>query len=141
MILSRWMLLALLSCTMSVAVAQRQPHRYVPPKQPAADENCFTKDARWVNCNSLPETDASRASRAVHQAHEREEADKKKRCGKDYMALRIGMHFDRVEQCFEALSYVTDTVSGGGTVETYRSTFYLLHFSNGVMVGYTRRVR
>lgn len=73
--------------------------------------------------------------------HEKEEADKKRRCGKDFMALRIGMTLDRLEQCYEEPAFVTETVGKGGRVETYRGTFYFIHVRNGRVVGYTRRTR
>lgn len=67
------------------------------------------------------------------------DAAKKQKCGKDFMALRVGMTLDRFEECHEALSYVTETVGKGGTVETYRSTFYLINANDGRIVSYTKR--
>lgn len=124
--------------SISSAFAQK---KYSPPKPPAADETCYSKDAKWVRCDTLPETDAMRMSRAVEQDRLREESAKKKACGRDFMALRVGMRLDRFEQCHEALSYMTETVSSAGPVETYRSTFYIIHASKGVITGYTRRLR
>lgn len=70
---------------------------------------------------------------------QREEADAKKRkCGKDYMAIRIGMSIDRLEECNGA-AYVTETVSKGGVVETYRTVFDWVYVQNGRVVGYTKR--
>lgn len=72
---------------------------------------------------------------------EEEEAVQKRKCGKDFQQLRVGMSVQRFEDCYEALSYVNDTVSGGGGVETYRSTFYFIYVKNDRIVGYTRRTR
>lgn len=70
---------------------------------------------------------------------EKEEAVKKRKCGKDYMALRVGMTLERIDQCYEEPAYVTDTVSKGSVVETYRGTFYFIYVQNGRVIGYTRR--
>lgn len=72
---------------------------------------------------------------------EKEEAAMKRKCGKDFQQLRVGMTLQRFEDCNGTVSYVTDTVSGGGVVETYRSTFYLIHVRSDRIVGYTRRIR
>lgn len=69
----------------------------------------------------------------------KEESVKKSKCGKDFMALRVGMTLDRFKECHEALAYVTETVGKDGTVETYRSTFYLIDAKGGRIVSYTKR--
>lgn len=70
---------------------------------------------------------------------EKEEAVKKRKCGKDFMVLRVGMTLERIEQCYEEPAYVTETVGKGGVVETYRGTFYFIYVQNGRVIGYTRR--
>ena len=77
--------------------------------------------------------------KTVQQVEREEEAAMKKKCGKDFGQIRIGMALERFEDCTEAAAYVTDTVIAGGVVETYRSTFHLIHVKNGRIVGYTRR--
>lgn len=67
------------------------------------------------------------------------EAGKEKACGKDYGELRVGMTIKRVEQCLEALSYETETVSASGRVDIYSSTFYVIRAQNGRVISYTRR--
>lgn len=75
---------------------------------------------------------------AALKAERDEQAAKKRQCGKDFEALRIGMSVSRFEQCTDGLVYVTDTVTKDGTVQTYRSTFYLIQVSNGKIISYTR---
>lgn len=68
-----------------------------------------------------------------------DDARKKKACGKDYGALRIGMTRTRVQQCYEALSFETETVTAAGTTEIWRSTFQWIQVRDGRVVGFTRR--
>lgn len=68
----------------------------------------------------------------------KEEAAKKLKCGKDYNTLRIGMTLEHLKQCVGAI-YTTKTVGRGGVVETYRTTFDLVHVQNGRVIGYTER--
>jgi hypothetical protein len=81
--------------------------------------------------------------RAYRAKLEREEQDRelaqKKACGRDFQATRVGMKLSRFEQCTDGLAFITETVTKGRVVETYRSTFYLVHAVDGVIVGYTRR--
>jgi hypothetical protein len=70
---------------------------------------------------------------------DKEEVAREKACGKDYRALRVGMTLARFEQCYEALSYETETVTKAGTTEIYHSTFYWIQARGGKIVGYTRR--
>lgn len=79
--------------------------------------------------------------KTVEQRQREEDAVKKRKCGKDFMALRVGMTRDRFEECNEGLSYVTETTDKDGLIETYRSTFYYVHFSKDRVVSYTRRTR
>lgn len=79
--------------------------------------------------------------KTIEQEQREEDAAKKSKCGKDFMALRVGMTLDRFEECHEALSYVTETTDKNGLIETYRSTFYIIHFAKGRVVSYTRRTR
>ncbi len=71
------------------------------------------------------------------QADEREA--RRRKCGKDFEALRIGMTLDRYEECTEAVDHVTQTVSQSGVTEVYRSTFYLIQARDGRIVSFTRR--
>lgn len=79
--------------------------------------------------------------KTIEQIEREEQAAKKRKCGKDYNALRVGMKLSRIEQCYEEPAFVTETTSAGGTVETYRGTFYFIHVQDGRVVGYTRRTR
>lgn len=79
--------------------------------------------------------------KTLEQVEREEQTVQKRKCGKDFKALRVGMTVDRFEECNEALSYVTDTVGKGGVVETYRSTFYFIHAQQGRVVSYTRRTQ
>lgn len=104
--------------------------------------------AAWANagssdesCEEMRKVDGRMVFVSVPCAQSEEDAAKKRKCGKDFMALRVGMTFDRFEACNEALSYVTETTDKSGLVETYRSTFYIIHFSNDRVVSYTRRTR
>lgn len=72
------------------------------------------------------------------QEDAREESAQKRKCGKDYMTLRIGMKIQRVEECLGAV-YVTETTSKSGVTETYRTTFDLVQVKDGRVVSYTRR--
>jgi len=69
---------------------------------------------------------------------EKEEAALKRQCGKDYMALRVGMKIKRLEQCLGAI-YETETVTQKGTIETYRTTHNWVYVQNGVVTGFTDR--
>lgn len=76
--------------------------------------------------------------KTIEQVRREEEAVLKRKCGKDYMTLRIGMTIERLEDCYGA-SYVTETVSKGGVVETYRTIFDWVYVQNGRVTGYTKR--
>ena len=78
--------------------------------------------------------------KTVEQVQREDEKELKRKCGKDYMRLRIGMTIDRLEQCYGA-TYVTETVSKGGVIETYRTTFDWVHVKNDRVISYTRRTR
>lgn len=67
------------------------------------------------------------------------EAAVRKVCGKDYGSLRVGMALARYRQCNEDPSYVTQTVTQGRVMQTWRGTFNWLHIVDGVIVGYTER--
>lgn len=77
--------------------------------------------------------------KTIQQIQREEEAAQKKKCGKDFGKLRIGMALNRYEECTEALVFVTDTVSKGAVVETYRGMFYFVHAKDGRIVAFTRR--
>lgn len=70
---------------------------------------------------------------------EAEEAAQKKKCGKDFGKLRVGMTLGRYEECTDGVIFMTETVSKGAVVETYRSTFYFIHARDGLIVAFTRR--
>jgi hypothetical protein len=71
--------------------------------------------------------------------YEKEQAAMKKKCGKDYQQLRVGMSLQRFEDCTDGVVFVTDTMTAGGLVETYRSSFYIINVKNDRVVSYTRR--
>jgi len=75
---------------------------------------------------------------AALKEQEQEEAAHKRKCGKDYMAIRIGMAIGRLEECHGA-SYVTKKVSKDGVVETYQTIFDMVDVKNGKVVSYTKR--
>lgn len=77
--------------------------------------------------------------KTVQQVEREEEAAQKKKCGKDFGKLRVGMTLERYEECTDGVIFMTETVSKGAVVETYRSTFYYIHATNGRIVAYTRR--
>ena len=68
-----------------------------------------------------------------------DESSKEKACGKDYGELRIGMTIKRFEQCNEAVTIETDTVSKDGSIKLYSSTFWWIRVKSGRIVSYTRR--
>ena len=77
--------------------------------------------------------------KTVEQLDREENAAQKRKCGKDFKALRVGMKFSRFEQCNEEPTFITDTVGAGGVVETYRGTFYFIYVKNDKIISYTRR--
>lgn len=79
--------------------------------------------------------------KTYEQVEREETAQKKRRCGKDFEKLRIGMSLERFEQCTDGVVFVTDSMTANGMVETYRSTFHYLLVKNGRIVSYTRRTR
>ena len=97
------------------------------------------EDRKRVAELARQEAENKRYRDQVARDEAKEESAKKRKCGKDFMALRVGMALDRFEECHEALSHVTDTVSKDGKVETYRSTFYLINAKDGRIVSYTKR--
>lgn len=92
---------------------------------------------KWITFEAVPCPPGKQ--KTVEQIQREENAAQKRKCGKDFMALRVGMTLDRFEECHEALAYVTETVGKNGTVETYRSTFYLIDARGGKIVSYTKR--
>lgn len=76
--------------------------------------------------------------KTYEQVQRDEEAVVKKKCGKDFGKLRVGMTLDRYEECTEPVDFITETVSKSGVVETYRGMFWLIQVQNGKIVSYTR---
>lgn len=104
--------------------------------------------AAWANagssaesCEEMRKVDGRMVFVSVPCVQSEEDTAKKRKCGKDFMALHVGMTMDRFEECNEALSYVTETTDKNGLIETYRSTFYFIHFSKDKVVSFTRRTR
>ena len=97
------------------------------------------RNGKWIETHEVACKPGQQ--KTFEQVDREEEAVQKRKCGKDFKALRVGMTVDRFEECNEALSYVTDTVGKGGVVETYRSTFYFIHAQQGRVVSYTRRTQ
>lgn len=130
------------SCEEMRKVNGRMTFVSVPCAQIEHEEPCYKEetDAKGrVMQTTVPCPPGKR--KTIEQRQREEDAVKKNKCGKDFMALRVGMTFDRVEECNEALSYVTETTGKDGLVETYRSTFYLIRFSNDQVVSFTRRTK
>lgn len=90
----------------------------------------------WTSSTAVPCPPGKQ--KTIEQIHREEEAAQKRKCGKDYMTIRIGMSIGRLEDCHGA-AYVTDTVSKDGIVETYRTMFDWVYVKNGRVIGYTKR--
>jgi hypothetical protein len=75
---------------------------------------------------------------AALKEQDKEEAAQKRKCGKDYGVLRIGMSIDRLQDCMGAV-YVTKTVRKDGVIETYRTMFDLVNVKDGKVISYTER--
>jgi len=91
-----------------------------------------------VPCSQLRQH-MSPEQRAARDMQEQERAERQRKCGKDYEALRIGMPFERYEECTEEPILIGESVTKDGLIENYRGTFYLIRVQNGRIVGYTRR--
>lgn len=87
---------------------------------------------------SRQEAENKRYREQMERDEAKAETAKKRKCGKDYNTLRIGMTLDNLEQCVGAV-YMTKTVIKGGAVETYRTAFDWVHVQNGRVVSYTER--
>jgi hypothetical protein len=84
--------------------------------------------------------DPNRKKSPSEVEYENEQAAMKKKCGKDYQQLRVGMSLQRFDDCTEGgATFVTDTMTAGGLVETYRSRFYIINVKGDRIVSYTRR--
>lgn len=75
---------------------------------------------------------------AALKEQDQEEAAQKRKCGKDFGAIRVGMAIARLQECTGA-AYVTETVSKDGVVETYQTQFDIVDVKNGKVVSYTKR--
>lgn len=84
------------------------------------------------------EAENKRARDEWERKEAKEEVARKRKCGKDYNTLRIGMTLDHLEQCVGAI-YMTKTVGKGGVVATYRTMFDWVHVQNGRVISYTER--
>jgi hypothetical protein len=93
-------------------------------------------DKGWSSGEIIPCPPGQR--KTIDQIHREEESVQKRKCGKDYMTIRIGMAIEQLEDCHGA-SYVTETVSASGVVETYRTVFDWVYVKNGRVIGYTKR--
>lgn len=106
------------------------------------DAACFKERTEVINGETriIGETVpcAPGKQKTVEQIEREETAALKRKCGKDYMALRIGMKITRLEECLGAI-YDTETVSQTGVVKTYRTTHDWVYVQNGVVTGYTKR--
>lgn len=110
----------------------------------AAGEMCevMRKADGVLTSVQVPCSQVRRATTPEHEAalasDRQEAAARKRQCGKDFEALRVGMTLKRYEQCTGGLVFVTDTTSKEGVVKTYRSTFYLIDAKGGRVVSFTR---
>lgn len=103
------------------------------------DALCFkekTNENGWVTGEAIPCPPGKQ--KTVEQIQREEEAALKRKCGKDYGAIRIGMSIKRLEDCTGAV-FLTRTVGKNGTVETYRTTFDWVNVQNGKIISYTER--
>lgn len=76
--------------------------------------------------------------KTVEQIQREEDSALKRKCGKDYGALRIGMSIKRLEECTGAV-LLTQTVDKAGRVDTYRTNFDWVNVQNGKVISYTER--
>lgn len=92
----------------------------------------------WAENHAREEAENKHAREQQERKEAKEETALKRKCGKNYHTLRIGMTLDNLEQCVGAI-YITKTVSKGGVIETYRTSFDWVHVQNGRVISYTER--
>lgn len=119
---------------------QREAAEMASKKWPARGTCIEEKEAvlegkKWLTLESVP---CKPGQKSEEQIERDEESAQKRKCGKDYQRLRIGMKLTRLEDCVGA-TYETETVTEKGRVETYRTTFDWVHVKNGVVIGFTKR--
>lgn len=105
--------------------------------RPVACTKTVTNEKGWQTIETVP--CEPRKQKTVQQVEREELAAQKRKCGKDFQALRVGMTLERYEECTDGVIFMTETVSKGAVVETYRSTFYFIHARDGRIVAFTRR--
>jgi hypothetical protein len=90
----------------------------------------------WTSAVAVP--CAPGKQKTVEQLQRDEEDAQKRKCGKDFMAIRIGMKIKRLEECHGA-TYVTERVSKDGVIKIYQTMFDMVEVKNGRIVSYTKR--
>jgi hypothetical protein len=82
----------------------------------------------------LEKTDPERARRTVERT-----AARKKTCGDDYRAPRIGMTLERAMQCVGQFRLATQSNRAGGMLSTYHSDALYIEEYGGRLVGWGLR--
>jgi len=118
-------------------LAQEERRASAAEKQAKIDAENKIRAAQYEK----EQEEAKKEREKWEQEEAQAEARKKKQCGRDFNAIRIGMTLDRFEACTDGLAFETETTAKGGVIETYHSTFYWIHAQNGRIIAYTRRTR
>lgn len=90
----------------------------------------------WTSAVAVPCSPGKQ--KTVEQLQREEEAAQKRKCGKDFGTIRVGISIDRLQECSGA-AYVTETVSKDGVIETYQTMFDMVNVKDGRVVSYTKR--
>lgn len=127
-------------CDFPVTVSGKQSYKTAPCPKGEFMASCnkeIIDEKGWTRWEAIPCPPGQR--KTVNQMDREEDASQKRKCGKDYMMLRIGMKIERLEECYGAV-YLTETTSKRGVTKTYRTTFDLVQVKDGRVVSYTRRI-
>jgi hypothetical protein len=107
------------------------------------DQQEKERDAQHVRETAEAEIKRQKESDAIGRAFQleqaRELAAQKRKCGKDYRTIRIGMTIERLDECTAGASYVNETVTQDGVIETYRTRSSYVNVKNGKIISYTMR--
>ncbi len=126
-------------CDFPVRVNGKTSYKTAPCPKGEFMASC-TKETKnekgWTIFESIPCPPGQR--KTINQLQNEEESAQKRKCAKDFGAIRIGMSIDRLEECTGA-AYVTKTVVKGSMIETYRTMFYWVNVKNGRVISFTER--
>lgn len=93
----------------------------------------------WKRRDDAEQAKIRRNWKETEEKYESAMRKQEKACGRDYQNPRIGMSYERAEQCLGVLSFHGEILAERGPTDVYKSQWYIVHFRGGKLVAAARR--